>query len=124
MSKTERRVNFFKAISFLIVWAHRRGISIMPICFYRSTEEQNKLYQKGRGLFPDKTKIVTNCDGHEKRSCHQDWIAMDVVIIENDKIVWVSPKYDILGNEWRRRGHIWGGDFKGLGSRDIYHYQL
>jgi len=121
MTRNEKRAKFFKDISFLIVWAHKRHIHLMPIWYHRTTAQQNELYQKGRGLFPDPKKIVTYCDGYKKRSKHQDWLGIDLVVIEKGKIMWVSLKYSIVGKEWTRRGHVWGGNFKGLS--DEGHFQ-
>jgi len=78
----------------------------MPTWFHRTTRQQNELYQKGRGLFPDKKKIVTYCDGYKRRSKHQDWLAVDIVILVNGKIRWSHPGYKLLGKYWTDRGRL------------------
>ena len=122
MTKTEKRVLLFRDMAFLTIWAYGKEIEFMVIWYHRTDVEQNKQYQKGR-MPPDKKKIVTNCDGYNKRSPHQAWIAIDLVIIENNKLIWVSPKYKILGKKWMEMGRRWGGKFKSL-KGDLGHFQL
>ena len=81
----------------------------MPICFHRSDEDQLSRYRQGR-LLPG--KIVTYLDGYNKRSKHQDWKAIDFVLVILGELIWVAhPKYDIAGKIWKRLGGRWGGDF-------------
>ena len=81
----------------------------MPICFYRSDEEQFKRYQQGR-ITPG--KIVTYLDGHTGRSKHQDWKAFDFVLVIDGELIWVAhPKYETAGRIWKRLGGRHGGDF-------------
>jgi len=117
----KKRIDFFKAFAFLTVWAWKKGIHIMPICFHRTAEEQAKRYAQGR---TQPGKIVTNCDGYKKKSKHQNWLAKDIVVMDADnKILWTSPDYAILGKQWEKQGHVWGGSWKSPAG-DIYHFQL
>lgn len=74
ISKTARRVKFFSMISRLSLYAQCRGIHIMPTCFYRTAAEQKKCIAEGT------SKI--------KRSSHQDWLAIDFVIIVGEDPCW------------------------------------
>lgn len=123
MKSTEKRVKFFKDICFLVVWAHKRHIQLMPIWFHRTPRQQADLYSKGRGIFPDKNRIVTYVDGVKRIGSHQKWLGMDLVVIEKGKILWASPKYDIVGKKWASLGHKWGGNFK-RPKGDVGHFQL
>lgn len=61
-------------ISRLSLFAQCKGLELLPICFKRSAAEQDKLRAQG------KSKI--------KRSFHQDWLAMDFVIVKNGELCW------------------------------------
>lgn len=60
-------------------------IKVTPIDFaiirnggYRTAEEQNKIYQKGRTIGA-KGNTVTDCDGYRYKSKHQSGLAVDLV---------------------------------------------
>lgn len=121
MGKTERRVEFLKEVSHLLSYAEHIGIGLICTSFYRTAEQQGELYAIGRTKDEHK-KIVTNSDGIHKKSKHQDWEAIDFCIVKDNKLEWEwSEDYNLLGKFWKRKGHIWGGDWP-LG--DIYHFQL
>ena len=108
-----RRAEFWNAIAFLQVYARKKGIRLMPIWFHRTVEEQRALFEKGK----------SKCDGKKNKSKHQDWLAMDLVVLdENNIIKWEGKEYKILGDYWEKRGHRWGGNFSGL--YDPYHFEL
>lgn len=107
MSKTESRIKFFHDISRLVIAANANQINLLPHCFYRSQAQQDVLYEDGKS----KTK-------HSK---HQDWLAIDFVIIRQGKAVWViDDDYKWLGLLWQKMGHTWGGNFS---FRDGCHFE-
>jgi peptidoglycan L-alanyl-D-glutamate endopeptidase CwlK len=54
--------------------AASKGIQLLPHSFHRTTEEQEKLFADGK----------SQLDGVAKRSKHQDWLAIDSVIVNKD----------------------------------------
>jgi len=108
ISKTQRRIKFFEMIARLSVYAQTKGISLLPYCFHRSAITQ-KIYRL-RGS----SKV--------KRSFHQDWLAIDFVVVIAGELVWSrSEEYDALGEAWEIMGGVWGGRWKTI--NDIYHFQ-
>jgi peptidoglycan L-alanyl-D-glutamate endopeptidase CwlK len=89
---------------------------------YRSTEEQNKLYAKGRTVAPiGKKYIVTNAKGGT--SMHNFGLAIDFALVDptGKKVVWDDKTdFDRDGQvDWmevvaeaKKLGFAWGGDFK------------
>ena len=70
-----------------------------------------------------------NCDAtgrHKNVSAHQNWLAMDLVIVSDDgyNLKWSSEKYKIVGEIWENMGigHIWGGRW--TEPRDPYHFEM
>lgn len=96
----------------------------------RTAKKQNKLYQIGRTL---PGKIVTYCDGYEKKSRHQvneDKIgnAGDIKIYINKKISW-NPLHFLefvnqreIRNLMKKYNIEWGGDWKNF--KDYPHFQI
>jgi peptidoglycan L-alanyl-D-glutamate endopeptidase CwlK len=103
----------------------------------RTLEEQQKLFAQGRTI---PGKIVTNCDGINKKSKHQDGLAVDVAPYfgkENLKIDWSDREKFVhfagivkgvasqLGIKMR-----WGGDWDSDNElhdqtwMDLPHYEL
>lgn len=106
--KTQKRVKFFQEISTLITWCYNHDIELMPFCFYRDPETQLLMVKKGRSLV--------------RRSKHQDWLAIDLVLVVGGRLVWKRCKeYDTVGEKWEHMGHRWGGRWKKL--NDIYHFE-
>ena len=119
VSKTELRISFFLRVATLLILCKFKKIKLMPICFHRSDEDQNKRYQQGRTT---PGRIVTFCDGYIKRSKHQDWKAIDFVVVIDDVLIWDDhPHYQTAGRIWKRLGGKWGGDFDKI--NDIYHFE-
>lgn len=113
MTQTEKRVIFFKKISMLVIWASVKDIQLLPISFFRTAQEQEKMFKDGK----------SKCDGYKIISKHQQGLAMDFVIIKNGVPVWSHiEEYDWLGEIWKSLGGIWGGDFKSL--NDIFHFEI
>ncbi len=107
--------------------SEEKGINIEIIEGYRTPEEQNNLYEKGRS---QQGSVVTNAQGGE--SYHNYGLAIDFALeTEDGEIIW-NTEYD--GNEngksdWKEAAEIakelgfeWGGDWPGL--RDYSHLQL
>lgn len=113
MTNTRKRIIFFVKVAFLIVYARLKDIYLMPFSFYRTAEEQKKLFDEGK----------SKCDGKKKISKHQKWLAIDLVIVNlDDKPIWdYIPEYDVLGKFWKTLGGTWGKDFPEL--EDIYHFE-
>jgi hypothetical protein len=97
----------------------KRGIHIRITDGLRTFAEQDKLYAQGR-----KTpgKVVTDARGGY--SNHNYGLAVDVVPLVNGKVEWnVSDDiWNAIGEEGRRAGLEWGGDWKKLVDRP--HFQL
>lgn len=118
MTNTAKRIIFLKKIMALTSFACLNYINFIVYTFHRTTKEQEERYSSGR---TKPGRKITYCDGIKKRSAHQDWLAWDIVIIENNKAVWERTKdYELLGKFWKNLGGTWGGDWK-LG--DIYHFE-
>jgi len=109
----EKRIRFFQMIGQLTVQAKAAGIAIMPTAFYRTAEQQAKLFAEGK----------SRCDGVIKKSKHQSWLAMDFVIMRDGGPVWQDvPEYETLGGIWNELGGIWGGYW--MEFKDIFHFEL
>jgi len=108
-SKTQRRINFFQDFCWLVWLAKvRRGIEVLPTCFKRTAAEQKVLYKDG------KSKVT-----HSK---HQDWLAIDIVIVRDGALVWtIDGDYEWLGSVWEGMGHTWGGNWSSF--KDGCHFQ-
>ncbi|MCC3375061.1 M15 family metallopeptidase [Cohnella sp. REN36] len=111
----------------LVTEAKAQGISIAITDGFRSSEEQEALYRKGRD---GGGAIVTNARGGE--SYHNYGLAIDFALRAKDgRIVW-DMKYDGNGNgkaDWmevvaiaKRLGFAWGGDWKDF--PDYPHLQM
>lgn len=113
MTKTEKRIKFFEKFAELARFAKSSNIRFLVTDFHRTDERQNELYHEGK----------SKCDGYTNRSAHQDWLAIDIVLVNSDNdLVWGrNDQYEALGMEWKSMGGIWGGDWASL--NDIYHFQ-
>jgi peptidoglycan LD-endopeptidase CwlK len=87
------------------------GHPIIPYCTYRSGEEQDELYAKGRTT---EGKIVT----YKKAgtSPHNYKMAADVFF----KDTGFKGPWDILGAEAKAIGLVWGGSWK---MKDLPHVE-
>lgn len=92
---------------------------------YRSIDEQNELYAKGR-IKPGKK--VTNAKGGQ--SYHNYGLAIDIVIIVNGKATWErgqdfdkdgQPDWMEVVKVFKRYGWTWGGDF--VTFKDYPHFE-
>ncbi len=99
------------------------NIDYIVTCTYRSQEEQDALYAKGRTA-PGKRVTWT------RHSRHTDRTAFDIAILLNGKLLW-NPDLDADGDgvaEYTEAGRIgeavgltWGGSWD---SPDAPHFQL
>lgn len=92
------------------------GIQLRATSTYRSIEEQNILYQQGRTT---PGNIVTQLEGGE--SSHNFRLAMDVVIMENNKPNWQKQISPPIADIAKREGFSWGGDWKTF--KDSPHFE-
>ena len=101
--------------SALILYAWSKKIWMIPTAFYRTPEQQNRLFNKGK----------SKCDGYSKISNHQKWQAGDLLNLSNPifEPIWVvSINYDILGKFWEAMGGTWGGSW--INFIDQYHFEI
>jgi peptidoglycan L-alanyl-D-glutamate endopeptidase CwlK len=102
-----------------------RGYDILVTCTYRSTEEQNKLYEQGRS---NPGKIVTYVKGGKSK--HNATIgglpasrAFDIVPMENGKPNWSNLEaFRRIGEIGKSIGLVWGGDWTKF--KDMPHFEL
>jgi len=92
-----------------------QDIWVKLTCGYRSIEEQNRLYARGRTT---PGRIVTNARGG--CSWHNFGLAADYVFLVNGKVSWDGP-WEKFGRIARECGLEWGGDWKRF--RDRPHVQ-
>jgi peptidoglycan L-alanyl-D-glutamate endopeptidase CwlK len=111
----------------LIERAKERGIFVVITDDFRSFEEQDKLYAKGRTT---EGKIVTYAKGGE--SYHNYGLAIDFALqLENGDVIW-DMEYDGNNNgtsDWmevvdiaKNLGFEWGGDWSQF--KDYPHLQM
>jgi len=111
----------------LISQAADRGINVVITQDFRSIEEQDTLYEKGRTA---EGNIVTNAKGGE--SYHNFGLAIDFALMSvNGQVIW-DMNYDGNGNskaDWmevveiaKGLGFEWGGDWKQF--KDYPHLQM
>jgi peptidoglycan L-alanyl-D-glutamate endopeptidase CwlK len=83
----------------------QHGIKVVLTWGYRSIEDQNKLYAKGR---TDQGSIVTNAYGGY--SWHNFGLAADYAFVVNGKVTWSGP-WDVFGKIAKECGLEWGGSW-------------
>lgn len=104
-----------------------KGITVVITDGFRSVEEQDILYEKGRTT---EGSIVTNAKGGE--SLHNFGLAVDFALkTESGEVIW-DMEFDGNGNglaDWmevveaaKELGFEWGGDW--IGFEDYPHLQL
>lgn len=89
----------------------QNGIKVVLTAGYRSIEEQNGLYAKGR---TKPGKKVTNARGGD--SWHNYGLAADYAFVINGKVTWNGP-WDVFGRIAHECGLEWGGAFKTIVDR-------
>ena len=113
MTKTTKRIIFFQKFALFTAIAKAYNIDFMVTCFYRSPKEQKARFDEGKSM----------CDGYKKKSAHQGWLAIDVVVIDKGQLVWGREAYEKLGQTWLDLGGIWDDDEHGK-LDDPYHFQF
>ncbi|RHW37687.1 M15 family peptidase [Lysinibacillus yapensis] len=114
-------------VNQLIEQTAAKGISIVITDGFRSTEEQNQIYEKGRSL---EGNVVTHAKGGE--SYHNFGLAVDFAIeTPSGQVIW-DIYYDGNGNgqsDWmevaetaKALGFEWGGDWAEF--KDYPHLQM
>lgn len=101
----------------LVQKAVANGIQIKVVSGFRTYEEQDALYAKGRTASGDK---VTNARGGY--SNHNFGIAFDVGVFAGSKYLPESPKYKAIGVLGMELGLEWGGTWTSI--VDEPHFQL
>lgn len=118
-ARLNKRKILIKRLSFLTRYAETIGVCFIIYSFYRTTEQQQELYARG----------LTNADGKNKKSKHQDWHAFDILILgPTNRSRWnVAAGYEALGRFWEFLGGVWGGRWFIDGKtrfNDVYHFQV
>jgi len=112
MTNTEKRIKFIQRFAGLTQYAKMFSLEFIVTSFHRSLDQQQRLYAAGK----------SKCDGINKKSKHQDWLAIDICLIKDGECIWDRiAAYELLGARWKKLGGIWGGDWESL--NDIYHFQ-
>lgn len=111
------------AKAVLRAWADK-GIDVIVTCTFRSMEEQDALYRKGRDGVPG-PKVTNAKPGQSK---HNYGLAIDFVPLVNGKAVWdaESPLWKILARIAMETDSrvTWGGDWKGFKDRPHLEWTL
>lgn len=126
MTKTKARALFMDCLGALLEHAQHEEIVLVCTYFHRTAEEQAKLLAAGKSQV--------------KYSQHQDWLAIDLVIVDGEALRWkhtAGDEYETLGQIWERQHELcrWGGRFgrvegvvPGRGPRtlgwDPYHFEI
>lgn len=98
--------------------AKEKGIDIIFTSTFRSIEEQNKLYARGRTV---PGKIVTNARGGD--SFHNYGVAFDICPVIAGKAIWNDLRiFNQIGKIGQEIGLEWGGVWKGFVDRP--HFQF
>jgi len=113
VTNTTKRILFFQKFSAFTAIAKALGINFIVTTFHRTAEAQEERFNRGK----------SQCDGYDKKSKHQSWLAIDIAIVENGNCIWDRTKdYEQLGKIWVDIFNgIWGGNWESL--NDIYHFQ-
>lgn len=97
-SKTGLDPEFVKRLNRFEAALAKQGIRVVMTCGYRSIEEQNKLYTKGR---TSPGSIVTKARGGY--SWHNFGLAADYAFVIDGKVTWNGP-WDLFGKIARQCG--------------------
>lgn len=93
---------------------HAEGLDFKVICTFRSQQEQDELYSRGRTKSGNKVTWT-------KTSVHTSRRAFDIAVLKGGSITWEPRDYMRIGEVGKRYGFTWGGDWK---VRDYGHFQL
>ena len=124
-----KRVIFFLKVCILVAAAKLlHNINVRPFWFNRTEDQQAALYDIGRTKELER-QPVTNFDGFIKKSKHQFWLAIDLVIVIEGLLIWERIEaYELLGKLGQKFGLRWGGDWDSdeiiePTENDIYHFE-
>ena len=87
------------------------GIRVKLTCGFRSIEEQNRLYVRGRTA---PGRVVTNARGGS--SWHNYGLAADYAFVVGGQFTWSGP-WRVFGRIARECGLEWGGDWSKFPDR-------
>jgi peptidoglycan L-alanyl-D-glutamate endopeptidase CwlK len=107
----------------MIDLASHAGLGLLVTQGVRTSEEQDKLYARGRTAPPiGKQFIVTNARGGQ--SWHNFGLAFDIVVLD----AMGKSEWDVSHPGWAKAAQLgksvgleWGGDWKGF--KDMPHFQ-
>ncbi len=94
MSLGQEQRDFTRAIAGLIIFAYEKGYEITLGDAWAT-------------------------DGHSEGSFHYKRLAIDLNLFKDGKYLSETSDHAVLGEEWKRLGGTWGGDFK---RKDGNHY--
>lgn len=121
-SKLHPQLNY--KLGILLKKCSKKGIFLIITEGFRSREEQDKLYAKGRTA---PGNIVTNAKGSSYSSQHQWGIAFDIAMnydIDGDGKVtddtWNSKGFQKVAKIAKSIGLGWGGDWKFVDTPHFY----
>lgn len=109
--KTGMNTEFLKKLTLFEEKLKKAGIRVMMTDGFRSPEEQDKLYARGRTIPGRK---ITNARGGY--SWHNFGLAADYAFIVNGKVTWNGP-WQTFGRIAKECGLEWGGNFKSITDR-------
>jgi hypothetical protein len=95
MSLVQRQLDHTIRVGLMIVWAVNEGYKFVGKDWHRSAQEQNRIFRE----YPNNTK----CDGYNKVSAHQNDLATDFILMdENNQPVWEWPIhiYQAINAKW------------------------
>jgi peptidoglycan LD-endopeptidase CwlK len=101
------------------------GVDVLIYCTYRSNEEQNELYARGR---TKPGSVVTRVRGGQSRHNHTEngvpaSLAFDCVPMVHGRPDWDAHEaYDNIAAVGRKLGLTWGGDWKSF--QDKPHFEI
>lgn len=106
MSMNKKQWEFALAVARLILFADAKGYRVRIAWAYRPSWVAEKFAKMGIGV---------------KRSKHCDYLAVDLDLFDlNGKYLDKTEDHLLLGLEWERMGHTWGGRFS---KPDGNHYE-
>jgi hypothetical protein len=110
MTNTDKRVRFLNLLGQLLTYMTKKNIRGIIAWFHRTPEQQKVLFDEGK----------SKCDGYKKISPHQNWLAVDLYLLNADNQIILShdPVYAQLGALWEGLGGNWLEEVD-----DIYHFE-
>lgn len=117
-----------KEATEILEWAWKKGIRLRYTHTLRTFAEQDALYAQGR---TKSGKVVTKAKAGQ--SYHNYGLAIDITLLSEDgkSLIWdlkhdgkdlgVAPDWLEVAEEFKKRGWVWGGDFKRF--KDYPHFE-